>query len=72
MLWYWDTGASNVDLDGREACQLAGIARDPAIDRVVEDISRKQDWAYTLWKQILTAVRERYPFKEDVCDASSK
>lgn len=43
MLWYWDTGASHVDLDGREARQLAGIARDPAIDRVVEDISKKTE-----------------------------
>lgn len=38
MLWCRNTGASNVDQNGKEACQLAGIARDPTIDR---GISRK-------------------------------
>lgn len=56
MLWCWDAGASNVDLGGKETLWLVGIIRDPASAR---GISRKQNWAYTLWKWILTALRER-------------
>ena len=49
-------------LDSREAHQLGGIARDSAIDR---DSSTCQNQAFALWKQMLLAVKERYPFKDD-------
>jgi len=49
-------------LDSREACQLGGIARDSATDR---GISICQNQAFTVWKWMLLAVKERYPFKDD-------
>jgi len=50
-------------LDSREACQLGSIAKNSAIDR---GISRCQDEAFTLWKQMLLAMKEKYPFKDDL------
>ena len=50
-------------VDSREDCQLASIAKDSAIDR---GISRCQDEAFTLWKKLLLAVKEKYPFKDDL------
>ena len=50
-------------LDGREAYQLGSIAKDSAIDK---GISRCQDEAFTLWKQMLLGVKETYPFKDDL------
>jgi len=63
LLQCWDNGANSVLLDSREACQLGSIAKNSAIDR---GISRCQDEAFTLWKQMLLAMKEKYPFKDDL------
>ena len=52
-----------MSLDSREARQLGGIARDSAIDR---DISTCQNGSFTLGKQMQLAVKERYPFKDNL------
>ena len=69
LLRCWDNGANSVWLDSREARQLGGIARDSAIDR---GISTCQNQAFTLWKQMLLAVKERYPFKDDLMPEKKK
>ncbi|XP_052520751.1 uncharacterized protein LOC128071766 [Tympanuchus pallidicinctus] len=65
----WDSGAHSLSLDSNEARQLGAIARDPAIDR---GISRCSDEAATLWEQVLTAVKEKYPFKNGLRIAMKK
>ena len=69
LLRCWDNGANSVWLDSREARQLGGIARDSAIDR---GISTCQNQAFTLWKRMLLAVKERYPFKDDLMPEKKK
>ena len=69
LLRCWDSGANSVLLNSREACQLDGIARDSAIDR---GISTCQNQAFTLWKRMLLAVKERYPFKDDLMPEKRK
>jgi len=69
LLRCWDSGANSVLLKSREACQLDGIARDSAIDR---GISTCQNQAFTLWKRMLLAVKERYPFKDDLMPEKRK
>jgi len=59
----WDNGANSVLLDSRETCQLGSIARDSAIDG---GISTCQDEAFTLWKWMFLAVKEKYPFKDNL------
>ncbi|XP_048786349.1 uncharacterized protein LOC125686424 [Lagopus muta] len=65
----WDSGAHSLSLDGNEARQLGAIARDPAIDR---GISRCSDEAASLWERVLTAVKEKYPFKNSLKIAMKK
>ena len=69
LLQCWDNGANSVSLDSREARQLGGIARDSAIDR---GISTCQNQAFTLWKRMLLAVKERYPFKDNLMPEKKK
>ena len=69
LLQCWDNGANSVSLDSREARQLGGIARDSAIDR---GITTCQNQAFTLWKQTLLAVKERYPFKDKLIPEKKK
>lgn len=63
LLQCWDNGANSVSLDSREAHQLGSIAGDSAIDR---GISTCQNEAFTLWKRTLLAVKEKYPFKDNL------
>lgn len=61
LLWYWNNGANRLELKGREAKQLAregGNDNDKAIGKVAQ--------AFTIWRWLLSGVKERYPFKEDV------
>ena len=64
LLWFLDNRASNLDLEGREAKQLRFLAREGSIDRAFG----KNAQALSLWRQLLSGMRERYPFSEDdVC-----
>jgi len=56
-------------LDSREARQLGGIARDSATDK---GTSTCPNVSFTLWKQMLLAMKEGYPFKDDLMPEKRK
>uniref|UniRef100_A0A8B9VF07 Uncharacterized protein n=1 Tax=Anas zonorhyncha TaxID=75864 RepID=A0A8B9VF07_9AVES len=62
LLRCWDSGANCVELDGREARRLGSLARDAGIDKAIADGAQST----SLWRRLLSAVRERYPFKEEI------
>jgi len=59
LLRCWDNEANSVSLDSREACQLKNTAKNSAFDRC-------HDEAFTLCKQMLLAIKEKYPFKDNM------
>jgi len=64
LLWCWDNGASSLELEGKEAKQLGSLAREGGIDKAIG----KKDQVLTLWRRLLSGVRERYTFSDDfVC-----
>ncbi|GAB0208189.1 hypothetical protein GRJ2_003284600 [Grus japonensis] len=64
LLRCWDNGASSLELEGREAKQLGSLSREGGIDKAIG----KKAQALSLWRRLLSSVRERYPFNEDeVC-----
>ncbi|GAB0208981.1 hypothetical protein GRJ2_003363800 [Grus japonensis] len=68
LLRCWDNGASSLELEGREAKQLGSLSREGSIDEMIV----KGTQALSLWRQLLSSVKERYPFSEDVVRRSSK
>ena len=63
-LRFWDNGASSLQLEGKEAKQLGSLARDGDIDKAIG----KKEQVLSLWRRLLSGVRERYPFSDDsVC-----
>ncbi|KAK4810845.1 hypothetical protein QYF61_008817 [Mycteria americana] len=62
LLRCWDSGASSLELEGKEAKQLGSISREGGIDKAIG----KGEPALSLWRRLLSAIKERYPFKEDV------
>ncbi|GAB0209869.1 hypothetical protein GRJ2_003452600 [Grus japonensis] len=62
LLRCWDNGASSLELEGREAKQLGSLSREGGIDKAIG----KKAQALSLWRRLLSSVRERYPFREDV------
>ncbi|GAB0205085.1 hypothetical protein GRJ2_002974100 [Grus japonensis] len=62
LLRCWDNGASSLELEGREAKQLGSLPREGGIDKAIG----KKAQALSLWRRLLSSVRERYPFSEDV------
>lgn len=62
LLQCWDTAANSLELDGREAGQLESLARDAGIDKAIGNGAQ----SFTLWRRLLSGVKERYPFKEDL------
>jgi len=64
LLRWWDNGASSLELEGKEARQLGSLAREGGIDKAIG----KKDQVLSLWRRLLSGVRERYPFSDDfVC-----
>jgi len=64
LLRCWDNGASILELEGKEAKQLGSLARDGGVDKVIG----KKDQVLSLWRRLLSGMRERYPFSDDsVC-----
>ena len=51
-----------MEVEGREAKQLGSLSREGGIDKAIG----KKTQALSLWRRLLSGVRERYPFKEDV------
>ncbi|RMB95487.1 hypothetical protein DUI87_27596 [Hirundo rustica rustica] len=62
LLRIWDAAANDTILDGSEARQLRSLSRDVVID---QGIGRTQQ-TLSLWRQLLTSVRDRYLCKEDL------
>ncbi|RMB91867.1 hypothetical protein DUI87_31729 [Hirundo rustica rustica] len=62
LLRIWDAAANDTILDGSEARQLGSLSRDVVID---QGIGRTQK-TLSLWRQLLTSVRDRYLCKEDL------
>ncbi|GAB0201686.1 protein NYNRIN-like [Grus japonensis] len=62
LLRCWDNGASSLELEGREAKQLGSLSREGGIDKAIG----KKAQALSLWRQLLSSMRERYPFSKDV------
>lgn len=59
LLWYWNNGSNRLELKGREAKQLAMEGgNDKAIGKVAQ--------SFTIWRWLLSGVKESHPFKEDV------
>ncbi|KAK4818021.1 hypothetical protein QYF61_004145 [Mycteria americana] len=57
-----DNGSSSLELEGKEAKQLGSLSWEGGIDKA----TGKGAQALSLWKRLLLAMKERYPFKEDV------
>ncbi|KAK4806949.1 hypothetical protein QYF61_027316 [Mycteria americana] len=62
LLRCWDSGANSLELEGKEAKQLGSLSREGGIDKAIG----KGAPARSLWRRLLSAMKERYPFKEDV------
>ncbi|GAB0208546.1 ubiquitin carboxyl-terminal hydrolase 4 [Grus japonensis] len=62
LLCCWDNGAGSLELEGREAKQLGSLSREGGINKAIG----KKAQALSLWRRLLSSVRERYPFSEDV------
>jgi len=64
LLQCWDNGASSLELEGKEAKQLGSLARNEGIDKAIG----KKEQVLSLWRRILSGMRQRYPFSDDfVC-----
>ncbi|GAB0207804.1 hypothetical protein GRJ2_003246100 [Grus japonensis] len=62
LLRCWDNGASSLELEGREAKQLGSLSREGDIDKAIG----KKAQALSLWRRLLSSMRKRHPFSEDV------
>ncbi|RMC18816.1 hypothetical protein DUI87_04712 [Hirundo rustica rustica] len=60
LLRIWDAAANDTILDGSEARQLGSLSRDVVID---QGIGRTQQ-TLSLWRRLLTSVRDRYLVKK--------
>ncbi|KAF4804109.1 hypothetical protein TURU_010614 [Turdus rufiventris] len=58
----WDAAANDTILGGSEARQLGSLSRHVVID---QGIGRTQE-TLSLWRRLLTSVKDRYLFKEDL------
>ncbi|KAK4816258.1 hypothetical protein QYF61_013892 [Mycteria americana] len=58
----WDSGASSLELEGKEAKQLGSLSREEGTDKAIG----KGEPARSLWTHLLSGMKERYPFKEDI------
>jgi len=56
-----DNGVSSLELEGKEAKQLGSLVRDGGIDKAIG----KKEQVLSLWRRLLSGVRERYPFSKD-------
>lgn len=61
----WCNKASSQHLEGHEAQQLGSLARDQGIERGIE----KEAAICSLWRWLLSSVRARYLFKEDLMNS---
>ena len=60
LLRCWDNGASSLELEGKEAKQLGSLAKDGGIDKAIG----MKEQVLSLWRRLLSGMRERYPFSD--------
>ncbi|GAB0209721.1 hypothetical protein GRJ2_003437800 [Grus japonensis] len=68
LLRCWDNGNDSQQLESREAQQLESLARNRGIERGIG----KEAAICSLWRWLLSSVRARYPFKEDLVNSPGK
>ncbi|KAJ7427233.1 ubiquitin carboxyl-terminal hydrolase 4 [Willisornis vidua] len=68
LLWCWDNGADSQQLEGLETKQLGSLSRD---HEILKEIGKERAIC-SLWRQLLSSVREGYPFKEDLMSSPRK
>jgi len=68
LLQCWDDGTDNPQLEGKEAQQLGSLARNRGMERGLG----KEAAICILWRWLLSSVRARYPFKEDLANSPEK
>ncbi|KAK4807069.1 hypothetical protein QYF61_018410 [Mycteria americana] len=68
LLRCWDNMDSSLELEGKEAKQLGSLSREGGTDKAIQ----KRAQALSLWRRLLSAMKERYPFKEDVISHPGK
>ncbi|GAB0207069.1 mitochondrial enolase superfamily member 1 [Grus japonensis] len=68
LLRCWDNGDNSQQLEGREAQRLGSLARNRGIERGIG----KETAICSLWRQLLSSVRARYPFEEDLVNSPGK
>jgi len=68
LLRCWDNGASSLKLEGKEAKKLGSLARDGGIDKAIG----KKEQVLSLWRRLLSGMRERYPFSDNFVCHSGK
>ncbi|KAK4806940.1 hypothetical protein QYF61_027307 [Mycteria americana] len=56
------------ELEGKEARQLGSLAKDKTIDKGIG----KRAGVLSLWRRLLSSVKDRYPFKEELANSQSK
>ncbi|XP_074696051.1 E3 ubiquitin-protein ligase AMFR isoform X2 [Strix aluco] len=59
LLRCWDNGARNLDLVGSEAKRLGSLCREERVDKAFAKEAR----LFSIWKRLLSGVKEGYPFK---------
>uniref|UniRef100_A0A8C9G1N5 Uncharacterized protein n=1 Tax=Pavo cristatus TaxID=9049 RepID=A0A8C9G1N5_PAVCR len=60
LLRCWDDGADSVHLEGGQLRLLGALCRESAVDSM---ICRREDCTFSLWKRMLSAVRQRYRYQ---------
>jgi len=57
-----------LELEGKEAKQLGSLSREVGTDKAIG----RGTQALSLWRQLLSAVKDRYPLKDDVISHTGK
>ena len=60
LLRCWDNGASSLELEGKEAKQLGSLSGEGGVDKAIG----KKPQALSLWRRLLSGVKERYPWHQ--------
>uniref|UniRef100_A0A663E8Z5 RNase H type-1 domain-containing protein n=1 Tax=Aquila chrysaetos chrysaetos TaxID=223781 RepID=A0A663E8Z5_AQUCH len=68
LLQWWDNGSDSQQLESKEAQQLGSLARNWGIKRGIG----KEAETCRLWRWLLSSVKARYPFKEDLVNSPRK
>ncbi|XP_026712425.1 E3 ubiquitin-protein ligase AMFR isoform X1 [Athene cunicularia] len=62
LLRCWDNGAGCLELEGSIVRRLGSLCREESVDKAIV----KEPQIFSLWKRLLSGVKEGYPFKNNV------